>query len=112
MLHVSLITPHWCTNSVHWEYNKSCISVVEAKRVTPRVKHIDVPICFLNEPFYNGIFVPKYGNYIVIPEDMCTKPCAGPIVIRSTKWMTGFRLYPTSDTEHYQLMRLHEFVVK
>ena len=33
--------------TVHWEDNTSCISFVEAKIVTPRVKHIDIPICFL-----------------------------------------------------------------
>ena len=32
---------------VNWEDNTSCISVVEAKRVTTRVKHIDIPICCL-----------------------------------------------------------------
>ena len=33
--------------TLNWEDNTSCISVVEAKRVTPRVKHIDIPVCFL-----------------------------------------------------------------
>ena len=33
--------------TVQWEDNTICISVVEAKRVTPRVKHIDIPVCFL-----------------------------------------------------------------
>ena len=28
----------------HWEYNTSCIYIFEAKRVTPRVKHIDIPL--------------------------------------------------------------------
>ena len=28
------------------------------------------------------------------------------------KLNTGFRFYPTSETEHYQFMRLHEFIVK
>ena len=46
-----------------------------------------------------------------MPEDMCNKPCSGPIIIRSTKLMTGLRLYPTSDTEHYQIMILHVFFV-
>ena len=32
---------------VHWEDNTSCISVVEAKRVTSRVKHIDTTVYFL-----------------------------------------------------------------
>ena len=91
----------------HWEYNTSFISVVEDNIVTPRVKHIDIPFCFLQEKFYNGLFLPKYEKSSVIPADMCTKPCPGPIISRSTKWMTGFIFYPTSDTEHYQFMRLH-----
>ena len=72
--------------------------VVEAKRVTPRVKHIDIPICFLQEKFENGFFIPKYEKSSVMPENMCNKPCPGPIISRSNKWMTGFRLYPTSET--------------
>ena len=32
---------------VHWEDNISFISVVEAKRANPRVKHIDITVCFL-----------------------------------------------------------------
>ena len=47
-------------HTVHWEDNTSCISVVEAKRVTPRVKHIDIKVCFLQEQFDNGLFLPKY----------------------------------------------------
>ena len=48
-----------CTGSptVHCEENTSCISVVEAKRVTPRVKHIDIPVCFLQEQFDTGLFI-------------------------------------------------------
>ena len=38
---------HTGSPTVHWEDNTSCISVVEAKIVTPRVKHIDIPVCFL-----------------------------------------------------------------
>ena len=58
--------------TVHWEDNTSCISVVEAKRVTPRVKHIDIPVYFLQEQFDNGLFLPKYENSSVMPADMCT----------------------------------------
>ena len=40
----------------HWEDNTSFISVVESKRVTPRVKHIVITVYFLLEQFDNGIF--------------------------------------------------------
>ena len=40
---------HTGAHTVHWEDNIGCISVVEAIIVTPRVKHIDIPVCFLQE---------------------------------------------------------------
>ena len=43
--------------TVSWDDNTSCISVVEAKTITPRVKHIDIPLCFLQEQFENSIFL-------------------------------------------------------
>ena len=91
---------HTGTPIVHWEDNTSCIYFVEAKRVTPRVKHIDIPVCFLQEKFDISLFLPKYAKSSVMPADMCTKPCSGPIISWRTKWITGFRLYPTSETEH------------
>ena len=35
--------------TAHWEENTSCISVVEAKMVTPRVKHIGITVYFLQK---------------------------------------------------------------
>ena len=99
---------HTSASTVHWEDNTSCISVVD----TPTVKHLDIPLCFLLQQFDNGLFVKKYDNYSVMPADMCTKPCPGSIISRSNKWMTGLRLYPTSDTEHYQLIILQDYVVE
>ena len=77
-----------------------------------RIQHIDIPVCFLQDKFENGLFLTKYKKSSVVSADMCTKPCSGPIISCSTKCMTGFRFYPTSETEHYQFMRLHEFIVK
>ena len=76
---------HNSAHIVHWEDNTSCIYVVEAKRVTPRVKHIDICVCFLQEQFDNGLFIPRYEKSCVRPADICTKPCSGPIIIWSTK---------------------------
>ena len=100
---------HTGAPTVHWEDNTSCMSVVEAKRVTPRVKHIDIPVCFILDKSDNGLFIPKYEKSSVMSADMCIKPCSGPIFSQSTKLITGFRLYPTSETEQYQFMILHKF---
>ena len=51
-----------CAPTVHLEYNKSCIYFVEAKRVTHRVKHKDIPVYVLQYQFYNDLFIPKYDN--------------------------------------------------
>ena len=40
---------HTVAPTVHWEDNTSYIYVVEAKIVTPRVKQIDIHVCFLQE---------------------------------------------------------------
>ena len=66
---------HTGAPTVHWEDNTSFISFVEAKIVNPRVKHIDITVCFLQEQFDNGIFLPKYEKSNFMPADMCTKPC-------------------------------------
>ena len=100
---------HWRTYST-FKKKTSWIYVVENKIFNPRIKQIDIPVCFLQDQFYNGIFIPKCEKSSVMTADMCTKPCSGPIISRSNKWMTGFRFYPTSDTEHYKFMRLHEFI--
>ena len=102
---------HTVAPTVNWEYNISCISVVESKMVNTRVKHINIPVYFLPEQFDNGNFIPEYEKYNAIINDMCTKPCPGPIISCGNKWMTGLRLYPTSDTKNYQLMILYGFVV-
>ena len=101
---------HTGAPAVHWE-EKSCIYAVEAKIVNPRVKHIDISVWFLQEQFDNGISISKYEKSSVMPEYMCTKPSSGPIISWITKGMAGFRFYPTSDTEHYQLMILQKIVV-
>ena len=97
---------------LYWEDNTSCIDVVEAKWVNPRVKSIDIPVYFIQEQFDNGLFITKYEKSSVMLAYMCTKPCAGPIISWSSKYMNGFRLYQTSDTEYYQLTRLHDFILK
>ena len=96
---------------VYLEYNTSFVYVVKDKRVSPRVKHIYIPVYFLQKQFNKGLFVPKYDNSSVILVDMCTKPCSGPIIRRSTKWMIGFKFYPTIDTKRYQIMILYEVLV-
>ena len=78
---------------------------------TPIIKHIDVPVCFLQEKIDNSLFVPKNDKYSIMQADMHSKTCPGTVISWITKWMSGFRFYASSDTEHHQLIKLHEFDV-
>ena len=55
---------HTGVPTVYCEDNASFIYVVEAQRVTPRVKHIDIPVCFLQEQFDNGPFFQNMRNLV------------------------------------------------
>ena len=41
-IYMEALALHTGAPTVHWEYNTNCIYFVDAKRVTPRVKHIDI----------------------------------------------------------------------
>ena len=84
---------HTGAPTVNWEDNTGFIYVV-----AHRVKHIYIPVYFLQEQFDNFIFVTKYEKSTVIPEDMCTNPFSGPIISHIPNWMTGLIFYPTNDT--------------
>ena len=64
------IALHTGAPTVHWEDNKIWISVVEATIVTPRGKHIDILVCFLQEQFDNALFLTKYEKSSVIQVDI------------------------------------------
>ena len=45
--YIEALALHTGAPKLHWKDNTSCISVVEAKIVTPRVKKIDITVCFI-----------------------------------------------------------------
>ena len=73
---------------VHWEDNINFISVVDSKRVTTRVKHINIPDSFIQDQYENGLYIPKYDKYNIIPDDMCT-PDWVPLSAESRNWWLG-----------------------
>ena len=66
--------------------------LLNKNRDNPRVKHIGIPVFFLQVNFDNGLFIPKYEKSSVMLEDMCNKLFSGPIISQSTKGMNAFRL--------------------
>ena len=64
---------HTGAPTVHRVDNTNCIYFAGSRIVTPIGKYVYIPVCILQEQFDNGIFVPKYENYSVISEYMCTQ---------------------------------------
>ena len=54
--YLEALSLHTSVPTVHWEYKTSCIYIVKAKRFNSRVKIIDIPVCFIQERFYYGLF--------------------------------------------------------
>ena len=65
--YLEVLALHTGAPTVHWEYNIIFISVVGFKRVTPIFKQIDIPVCFLQDKFDSGLFIPKYEKSSVMP---------------------------------------------
>ena len=66
----------------NWEDNIICISVVEAKRVTHRVKNI-YTLVFLQYQYDNGIFIPKYDKSVIVTAFMWKTPDQVPLSSKS-----------------------------
>ena len=62
---------HTGAPTVHWEYNTSCIFVVEAKMVTPIVKHIGIPVFFYRKNF-TMVFLFQNMKSLVCFRKVCT----------------------------------------
>ena len=88
---------HTGAPTVHQEDITSFISVDEYRRFTPRVKHIYIPVCFLQEKIDNVLFIPKNDKSSDVPAYMCTKPCLGTIISQGTTWIIELKFYPNSD---------------
>lgn len=64
---------HTGSPTVHWENNTRFISIVTFKIVAPIFKHIDIPVCFIQEQYDNDIFITEYEKSVIMPSYMCNK---------------------------------------
>ena len=69
--YMEALSLHIDAPTVYWEDNTSFISVVEDKIVSPIFKHVYIPVCFLQEKFNNGLFIPN-----IISPVSCRQICA------------------------------------
>ena len=89
-----------------YEDNNVTIAQILKDRLTPRIKHLDIPISILHEDHKRGVFVAAYCPTDLNISDVNTKPYVGVTLQKKILWITGFRFYPPTDSEHYKLLEL------
>ena len=94
-----------------YEDNKATIAQVMKDRLTPNIKHVDVPICYLHELFLNGIFHVHYVDTAKNCADIISKPHGGILLIQKLLWMVGARFYPPIDSTHFELLELGKYKI-
>ena len=90
--------------------SQPCIDILNANAVTSRVKHIAVPIHFIHQLIYQDrICVRKIDTHLNLA-DSGTKPNPAPTLFRHIDHAIGVRFYPPSDSDHFRLLELQNFV--
>ena len=69
--------------------------------MTPRCRHLDVPIAFLHESKESKIIEEKQVSTHLQLADMGTKQSVPYIFKRNKYWLCGHRFYPASNTKHF-----------
>ena len=90
--------------TIIFEDNKGTTDIVNAGRLTPRVKHIDVPLCYIHHEHIFGTFDIATCSTHLIFADGLNKALPGPTIKRHSAFYTGRRFFPKQDTEHYDLL--------
>ena len=86
----------------HYEENEAVIHVAQAHRVTPHLKHLDLPVCYIHNEHRLGTFTAKYRESRFMIPDFMTKPHSGPSLLRMSAWSLGHSYLPTLPEWHYK----------
>ena len=91
-----------------YEDNEAVVTSVNSHRITPRLRHIDTPLCYIHEEQAKGIFeVIQVGTRIQIA-NMGTKPETVPSLLRNSSMCMGHvNLKDLPEDQHATLIVPH-----
>ena len=72
-----------------YEDNGAVVYSVLSHRITPRLRHVGIPICYLHHEHGNGLFEATSIPYRIQFANTCTKPESGPRLMRSSSIAMG-----------------------
>ena len=80
-------------------------------RLTPRIRHIDVLVAWMNEQFARERLAPVYTATMNNKADKNSKPHGGQTLQAKHLDTVGFPFYPPPDSEHYTLLQLDQYTI-
>ena len=90
-----------------FEDNKGTHDLINSGRMTPRLKHIDVPLCYLHEKHRSGEFeVIECSTHLMLADGL-NKSLSGNTLHHHSNIYTGRKYLPPKDSEHYRALTDH-----
>ena len=89
-----------------FEDNRATIAQVMNDRLTPRVRHIDVLVAWLNDQFARECTTPIICSTTDNIADKNSKPHGGQTLQQKHLSTVGFKHYPPPDTDHHKHLQL------
>ena len=93
------------------EDNQPLITEVTHGRITPNVRHLDVPLAFLHEQYLRKIYDLYYIPTNLHSADVNTKPHGGGSLKKIILDLIGYSSFPPASSEHYKLLQLDKYVI-
>jgi hypothetical protein len=85
--------------------NAAVSAIIDAKRMTPRCRHLDIPIAYLHEQ-QGKSFDQQLISTIKMLADLGTKPLVLALHRRFKYWACGHYFLPPEGSEHYRYLQL------
>jgi hypothetical protein len=90
--------------------NVAVAAVIESGRLTPRCRHVDIPIALLQFEKGKDFYINLIRTQLMLA-DLGTKPNKAPALRRFKYWGLGARFYPSEGHEHYILLQLQYYEI-
>ena len=85
--------------------NAAVSAIIDAKRMTPRCRHLDIPIAYLHEQHAKS-FNHELVSTVKMLADLGTKPLVVALHRRFKYWACGHMFLPPEGSDHYEYLQL------
>ena len=87
--------------------NNASINIIQQNKISPRSRHLDIPVTFSYEHLQKKYFLLDHINTKLNAADMSTKPTSGPALARHWNFLRGLRFHPPPSSIHKTYLDSH-----